>query len=242
LPPNFHPILVDRIVTFIYTADYEMVPLGEGTQLKQKHFSFYNASFIPADNPPSPEVTALVNVRHYTFDLHMYALAEELDYPALKSAAYAKLLQIFMTTRKMPRTMLKDFIDVTFAPPGSAARICKDEDGALQNLAVATIIAHDYDWVGQEQYRKEFLHITQGTEYAVFWSAYHAAKEQNQDILKTREVRKETFEKRAKRKEGGAVSKGSPMKTSGINKKDRYPQKAKAKIVRADEDGDVEME
>jgi hypothetical protein len=249
------------LVSFIYTSDYHLHPLRRDLrELNQEDFSFFNASFIPADDPPSPAVTALVGMHHDMLDLHMYALAEELDYPALKTVSLAKLTSAYVLSHKRSPPFLKYLVDATFAPLGTPTRICKDENGALQNLAVAAIITHDaLEWTRPqgEARRKEFTDSVQGPEYAGFWSAYHAVKEQNKDILEKSAALKEAADKRAKAAEerragaqaraavaaakGGQVSKGSPTKAVGVSKKSRYP-KGKAKITRPDDDGDVEME
>ncbi|KAK1919667.1 hypothetical protein P3342_001960 [Pyrenophora teres f. teres] len=93
LPAHFHPILIDRIVDFIYTSDYHFCPADDDvTKLKQKDFVFHHATLLPAINAnKSAMAAALVGIRDYEFHLRMYALAEELDWDALKSAAYAKL-------------------------------------------------------------------------------------------------------------------------------------------------------
>jgi hypothetical protein len=65
LPPHFHPILVDRLVSFIYKSDYDFDPVNKGNDLKSDSFSFYNATFIPTDAPSSPTVMALLGIRNY---------------------------------------------------------------------------------------------------------------------------------------------------------------------------------
>jgi hypothetical protein len=92
----------------------------------------------------------------------------------------------------------------------------------------------------------------QGPEYAEFWAAYRAVKEQNVDILQKSLARKEAVQKRAKaaeeRKAGKDAAmdalavKGSPVKSAGVSKKTRPRDKFKARIVKPDDDGDVEME
>jgi len=187
------------------------------------------------------------------FHLSMYALAEELDYPALKVTVFAKLATSFAMSHRRPPSDLKTLINAVFSPLGSPSRICKDDNGALHNIVVAAGIAHDLlEWTGPkgEALRKEFSDLVQGPEYARFWSTYNAVKEQNKDILQKSVARKEAAEKRARaaeqRKAGkdaaiGALAKGSPAKGSGVSKKARY-SKVKAKLMKPDDDGDVEME
>lgn len=129
----------------------------------------------------------------------MYALAEELDYPDLKIGTLADLMWHLMVTRNRPGSQLKRFVDAAFAPLGTTARICKDEDGAPQNLAVAAVIAHELkDWLGSvgKEARKDFVESIQGPEYAGFWTAYHAVKEQSKDPLGKVEATRAAADKR----------------------------------------------
>jgi hypothetical protein len=73
----------------------------------------------------------------------MYALAEELDYPALKVTVFAKLATAFVIGHRRSSKSLKNLIDAVFPPLGSPARIYKDDNGALHDLVVAAVIAHD---------------------------------------------------------------------------------------------------
>lgn len=255
LPPNFHPILVDRLVTHLYEGDYHMAPDNLKTAvLTQAYFSFRNATFIPA---PTPAVTALVDTHYDMFNLHMYAVAEELDYPALEPTAFSKLATVLTMFRRRTPLELKSVIDAIFAPPGSPARICKDENGSPHNIAVTSVMAHDLlDWTGVkgDARRKDFSDAMQGAEYAEFWTAYHATKEQNMGIVQKAVARKEAADKRAKAAEepkagkeaatAALAVKGSPSKASaGVSKKVRKGPKYKH-VVRPDGngDGDVEME
>jgi hypothetical protein len=260
LPAHFHPILVDRVVNFIYTSDYDFDPASKGIiELKSENFNFHNATFIPTDNPPSPAVTALVGIQNYMFHLHMYALAEELNYDALKAVAHSKLVEMLVTRRGRLPCALKDVVDATFAPPGTAARVCKDDDAALQNFAVAAVLAHEAkDW--EDKDCNAFTESLQAPEYAPFWSAHQAIKEENQDLIKADELvkqaRKEAIERRRRAAEerrlgqiakAGAVQGSSSSNTGGISKKkDRIQRRKLAKEAnkaeRAYGYGDVDMQ
>jgi hypothetical protein len=267
LPPHHHPILVDRAVTFLYTSDYQFDPISNTSdELKPVNFSFYNATFVPADSPPSPAVAAMLGVRKHIFHLCMYALAEELVYPALKASAYDVLTHLFVIRRGMSVLTLKSAIEAAFAPPGDAARICKDEDGAIQNAIVASVITHEAkNW--SEKNRQEFVQLLQDPGYAPFWSAYNTAKAESDDLIKLGKLAKDLAEKRAKaaeerkaarklaRETGAALSSsvpidGTPSKTAGIKKvrkraakqKSEAQTKAKDADDEAGQDGDVEME
>lgn len=272
LPPNFHPILVDRVVSFIYTSDYDFVPITKGHILKPDLFHLDNATFIPVEDPPSPAVTALAGIYDYKFHLHMYALAEELDYAALKAATYAKLVAQLIVRHNRPPPAVKGVVTSIFAPPGSSARICKDEDGSLQNLAVAAVLGHQAKYWG-DQYCKEFADSLQDPEYMPFWDAYNTVKEQNPDLIKIGELAKEAEKKwkeaAAKRRRTGEERRlgssaktgvldgsksvvsatGSPVKAGGVGKsrrKDRLKKRHEGKAARKDavdvDDEDVEME
>jgi hypothetical protein len=76
------------------------------------------------------------------FNLRTYAIAEELGYPRLKTSAYDALVYSLIKNRGRSPKAPKEVVDATFAPPGTEARLCKDEDGVLQNLAVVAVIGH----------------------------------------------------------------------------------------------------
>tara|TARA_R110002003_G_scaffold97_17_gene7879 strand:- start:89 stop:688 length:600 start_codon:yes stop_codon:yes gene_type:complete len=197
----------------------------------------------------------------------MYALGEDLDYPALKVAAHAKLVDLLITKRGRLPYALKDLIDATFAPPNTVARICDDASGSLQNLAVAAVIAHEAnDWSGDETYRTQFTESLQAPEYAAFWDAYKLVKEENVDLLQKAERARERAEKMAKAAEerqvaaklaegaagakGGVGGSGSLLGAQGVSKKRRYRQRevdrarmrGKKAVGDGQGGGDVEME
>lgn len=127
-------------------------------------------------------MTALEGIRDYAFHLRMYALAEELDWDALKSASHAKLFDAVIANNQRCTITLTELVKATFAPPGDAARTCKDEDGALQQLAVAAVLTHEAKtW--QEDARKIFEDSVQGPRYAGFRSAYDTIKRENRDLI-----------------------------------------------------------
>ncbi|KAF1845755.1 uncharacterized protein K460DRAFT_284625 [Cucurbitaria berberidis CBS 394.84] len=171
LPPHFHPMLVDRIVCFLYRGSYSIDNFSTTAPLP-------HATHAPDSS--SPEAYRIPNLPNHMFHLHMYALAEELEYDALLSAAHAKLYQL-VTYRFTPQH-LKELVDATFAPLGSATRICKDEQGYLQQLvAVATLTQEANHWT--DAAKEEFVDLMQLEEYASFWEMCKILKEQNQDLL-----------------------------------------------------------
>ncbi|KAF1945462.1 DUF396-domain-containing protein [Clathrospora elynae] len=186
LPCHFHPILMDRVVKFIYTSDYEFGPSGI-RELKQKDSGFHTASLIPETDSPTAATNALVGIRDYAFHLRMHALGEELDYDALKTASSAKLAHLLVILYLQFPSALKDAVDATFAPAEDAARICKDEDGALQQVVVAAVIAHEgKSW--DDKQRKDFTDSLQAPEYAGFWNAYNTVKGENKDYVRLGDI------------------------------------------------------
>ncbi|CAA9962335.1 Erv26 multi-domain protein [Pyrenophora teres f. maculata] len=199
LPAHFHPILIDRIVDFIYTSDYHFCPADDDvTKLKQKDFVFHHATLLPAVNAnKSAMAAALVGIRDYEFHLRMYALAEELDWDALKSAAYAKLFGAVDAQYPRSTETLTELVKATFTPPGGAARMCKDEDGALQQLVVAAVLTHETK-VWREDARKGFTDSVQGHEHDGFRKTYKAIMQANEDLLKVKDMVKELAAARQK--------------------------------------------
>ncbi|KAI8935919.1 hypothetical protein NX059_007427 [Plenodomus lindquistii] len=197
LPPNFHPILTDRIVNFIYTSDYDFDTSTSKnvTQLTQENFNFHNCTFIPDAQPPAPATVALAGVRDFMFHLHIYALGEELQYPSLLSAAHAKLIEILIRRHNRSASNFKDIIEAVFSAPGSPSRICVDEEGILQQLVIAAVIAHECKSWG-DKVRADFAALVQGPEYTEFWNAYNVVKGESEDLIKAGDVAKELGRKR----------------------------------------------
>lgn len=197
-PSHHHPVLIDRLVIFLYTSDYKFDPKGgDAQELKPGNFDFYTATHVPADIPPSAAVTALVGVRNHTYSLLLFDLAEELAYPALQTSAHDALIASLLIRRYLSIDVLKDMVEATFAPPGDPARICKDEAGILQNVVVASVIAHEArNW--NKQNCKDWAESVQAPGYAPFWAAYNTAKAENGDLFKEAQIARETALRRAK--------------------------------------------
>jgi hypothetical protein len=73
--------------------------------------------------------------------------------------------------------MLKEAVMTIFTPPGTAGRICKDEDGALQQLIVAAVLAQETRHWTEEQLTK-FPDSIQGPQYNDFRKIYAVVKEE----------------------------------------------------------------
>jgi hypothetical protein len=270
LPEHFHPILVDRMVKFIYTSNYKFDPTHKGNFLGQDNFKIYHATFIPAGTPPSSAVTALVGIPKHMFNLRIYALAAELKYPHLKAFAFAfdALVYSLLKQRGHSPKALKEVVDATFAPLDTEARLCKDEDGLLQNFAVVAVIGHEvHDTLGNK-WQREFTELLQEPAYEAFWSAYRTVKEESLDLFDERETEKKLtmHRKEARRARRAAakvndedvlkrlgVSPSSIAKTSdmGRTRKKATRKKMLQDALKAsgtkggangDTDGDVEME
>jgi hypothetical protein len=249
------------MVNFIYTSDYEFDPAHKGIELRQDNFQFYHATFIPADSPPSSAVTALVGIRKPMFNIRMYALAEELEYPRLKAIAYDALVYSLIKQRGRSPKAPKEVVDATFAPAGTEARLCKDEDGVLQNIAIAAVIGHEVHDMSGTKWQRDFAHLLKDPAYGAFWSAYRAVKEECQDLFDERETEKKMAgHRRETRRARRAATRAneddvlkrlgiSSSKTAGVGKarkkitqREMLQHAMKASGTKGDTDGDVEME
>lgn len=257
---NLKNILIHSIV---YTSDYRFIPGSEGGQLRQTTFKFYHATLIPNEIPPSPATVALVGIAEYAYHLHIYALAEELDYNTLRSAAHAKLVELLVFRSSNPE-VLKEAIKTIFAPTGSAERICEDEDGALQQVVVAAVLAQEAKhWT--EVQLTGFLDSIQDPAYEDFRKTYTTVKEDTGDLIKQAAIAKHLAAERKKGRERRKAanskrgddgknrifgSDGSPMGALGarpIPSKAKFKQRYEAKrgvarSAKADKDGDMDME
>ncbi|CBX90318.1 hypothetical protein IAQ61_001813 [Plenodomus lingam] len=268
LPPHFHPILMDRIVNFIYTSDYTISTSRAKpiTKLSAQNFTFHNATFIPPIEPPTPAMIALAGIQDCIFHLHIYHLGEDLQYPSLKSAAYAKLTDLLIRQRGRDPSVLKETVDAVFAAPGSSTRICADEDSVIQQLVVAAAIGHEQKcWTDKQ--REQFVALLPAAEYKDFWSVHDTTQSENIDMINENWVCRQYVEEKrrakqavAKRASGGALSvaaTGSPAKDKAMaagfrteskrRHKDRFKRRhvprAKVELGRAEEEDDkMEME
>jgi hypothetical protein len=152
---------------------------------------------------------------------------------------------------------LTELVEATFTPPGDVARICKNEDGAFQQLLVAAVLTHESKYWTEKQ-RKEFPDSIETPGYALFHNAYDMVKAENEDLLKTGTIAKALAEERAKKIEqrrkakagttGERMSLGSP--TSSVPRNQAEPSKTKkrretkraAATYKLGGDEDVEMD
>ncbi|KAL5121981.1 hypothetical protein ACEQ8H_000197 [Pleosporales sp. CAS-2024a] len=264
LPAHHHPTLIDRLVTFLYTCKYWFDPSGSSEELKRSNFRFYNATHIPEDDPSSPAIKALVGVNKPICKLHvhffMYALAEDLTYPALQEFAYDCLSSLLIAVRGLSANAMSDVVKAIFAPLGSPGRVCQDKDGVLQRLVVASFIAHVVkDW--KDEVMQQFTDTLQGPDYTSFWTAYHEANKQFDVLIQGTKVAKDLGQKRTKAANernaamqltgrGPGYNSGGARTMSrnnnhggGIRKarKDKASTKSASQIAGSDEDVDMEL-
>ncbi|KAH7072987.1 hypothetical protein BKA63DRAFT_417094 [Paraphoma chrysanthemicola] len=236
-PPHFHPILVDRVVNFIYMSEYDFDPANkENVELKPENFNFYNATFIPPDASSSPTVTALMGIRNYIFHLHIYALAESLSYPSVQLTAFSRLVSLLIKQRTLHPHDLIALVNATFAPPGTPNRICIDADSVLQTLVVTAVILHEAkDWSFIPEYMHKFTDALRAPEYAEFWNKYYVVKEENADVLKKSKARRAAEERQAVRVariRNGITAPRSPARKGGeggISKSERGRKRAEGR-------------
>lgn len=85
LTATFHPVLVDRVVKFIYTSTYA------DNEFAKLRF-IQNAASFPRDfEAKSFARPDLVGTK---FHMHMCAVAEELEFPSLYAFAHSKIADL----------------------------------------------------------------------------------------------------------------------------------------------------
>ncbi|PSN64854.1 hypothetical protein BS50DRAFT_635702 [Corynespora cassiicola Philippines] len=132
----FHPVIVSRIVNFLYTATYQVRDIaGPLTTLQ-------HATHIPYAAPIS---TWTLNLSTALFHLHMIAAAEALAFPALRCVAVAKLADYLL---RGGLVALPDLVAVIHGVFGRGRRkVVRDEDGKVGELVVVAVLkAEMWDW------------------------------------------------------------------------------------------------
>jgi hypothetical protein len=120
------------------------------------------------------------------FQIAMYGMAEVLEYSALMSFAYGKLVSYFIFDRKATQHVAH-LIRLVFAPAGSLDRKCKDEVGALKGLGIAAVLVHEKKhWTGHEM--DDFRDLLASELGQDAWKEYRACykqiKDANKNLLK----------------------------------------------------------
>ncbi|KAJ4370668.1 hypothetical protein N0V83_005189 [Neocucurbitaria cava] len=158
------------------------------------------------------------------FHLHMYAMAEDLEYDALMSTAHRHIYERATGGKLLPAEV-RDLVDAAFSPIGSDARICKDGQGYIQDLvAVVAIVQGGKRWNDAAHVR--FARLLKGEEYTGFWDKYNALKELNEDLLGSASTRPNRRERQrqdkvdvlAKKPDGGKVKKSQRFRKGADGK------------------------
>ena len=143
-------------------------------------------------------------------------------------------------------------------------RICKDEDGALQQFVVAAVLAQEARHWTEAQLTK-FSESIQGSEYDDFRKVYTVVKGQTEELIKQGDITKQSVAERKKHRDRrkAANSKrsnedknkifradGSPIGTLGArptSQKDKFKRRHQGRrgvgaVAKADGDEDMDME
>jgi hypothetical protein len=182
LEPEFHPFFVDRLVSFLYTSDYTSRAKTQGVVPALPNHTALPTGTISAtwyDIPCIGETSCHVR---------MYGLAESLDYPALKTCAYGKLVHAFLDTPtgKKAADRVKELVDLAFETD-AAKRLCADGEGVLKDLAVVAALGFERE-SRHHAARSDFEKITVGGEYDGFRLWCKAVKERDGALIKNRDM------------------------------------------------------
>ncbi|KAJ4984494.1 hypothetical protein SVAN01_10046 [Stagonosporopsis vannaccii] len=190
LPHKCDPILMDRLVTFLYTTDYNSLPPNKGRTTVEIIELFENAFFVPTYRSSVREAAILTGNPDHTFHLHMFALGEQLKYNALKTVARAKLLQVLTVSLQQPTLsslgVRAHCVNACFAPLDSPDRWCIDEDSALQQMIVAVVLyCENRSWNTSqiESFNKCFSDPQYDQQYSAFNAMFNDIEAENADIL-----------------------------------------------------------
>jgi hypothetical protein len=117
LPATFHPVLMDRVVEFIYTGTYADSEFPE-LRLIQNVTSFPEDSEAVSFARPD-----LVSAK---FHMHMCAVAEELKSPSSYALAHNEMADLVAGQFVLP-FRLAELVGAAFAPEDSGLRVCEDK-------------------------------------------------------------------------------------------------------------------
>ncbi|KAF2832076.1 hypothetical protein CC86DRAFT_340312 [Ophiobolus disseminans] len=207
LQATFYPIFVDRLITFLYIGSYSA---GEKETLRILH----NATHIP--EPSTEESYNRTDLNASAFHLHMCALAEQLEYPALYDHAYNEIRHLLLQTNMPPRAV-KDLIDFADADP--ATRVIKDVYGWIQNLVVAGAVIQEtkhWNWGHRDMFRTSM----DADEYEAFWNMHAEIKAASLDVLpppKEEKGQKKGREKKMKKERTQRASQAQRWEVDGWN-------------------------
>jgi hypothetical protein len=170
LPLKFHPILVDRIVEFIYTGTYD-----PGNDIR-------HAAHVP-DGDISSDHSDLEGAK---FHLHMYSLAETLEFSTLQAHAHQRLADQLIYSPFLP-TALANFVDAAFAPRDSELRICADTEHWIQKLVVVGALVQENKYWTLEN-RHKFGALLVHDDYNAFWDMWEDVEADCVDLMEAGKV------------------------------------------------------
>jgi hypothetical protein len=204
LTPKYLPILVDKVVEFIYTGDYTVLTEGSPDQsmLLQHATGFRNGK-----QPASSSQPELFGAK---FHMHMGALAEDFKFPSLYEHAHKNMVDLLTASYVRP-LYLASLVDAAFAPHDSELRVCVDEEGWMQRLIATTVLVQEakhWDWLDKKTFSKTLV----AAEYNVFWDLYDDIRADCVDLLEDLE---------AGTSGNGLGSKGKGTSETGLQKRNR---------------------
>ncbi|KAJ4301088.1 hypothetical protein N0V90_003178 [Kalmusia sp. IMI 367209] len=175
LPEIYHPLFVDRLVSFLYTSDYSIDDNAIVSTL-------YHHTALPGGSTPTYFEFPLSPTQ---FHVCMYGMAELLDYAALKTCAHTKLVQSFVFNTKDAQRV-KQLVEVAFEPAESPKRFCTDADGALKELAIVAVLVHEKVYWGngeKNRFRDAVAKDIISAAYNDFGAWYKRIKDGNAGLL-----------------------------------------------------------
>jgi len=183
---------VDRFVTFLYTGRY-----AEDTKSVPRILN--HATHIPS--PSTPESYDIPDLDTPTFHLHMCALAEDLEYPALYDYAHRQLSIVLIKLQFLNPAILANVIAAAFADG-------KDKAGWLRKLVVAATVVQE-----TKHYTPRHCGaLRAAVKIEAFWAMYEDVKEKSRDLVpvvqqKKGPARKERAAREPVVRTGGRVTK-----------------------------------
>ncbi|KAF2281030.1 uncharacterized protein EI97DRAFT_454251 [Westerdykella ornata] len=126
---NYHPMMVDRLVTFFYTQTYQ---LDEGGLANRFH------CISKAPEGYDPLSFAMKGIPYLGFHVAMYRMGEELEYPELMDIAFSKMVEQIIFKRRSTTRDLMEMVDLVYN-----LKFCNDKDNRLAALVVAAVVLYE---------------------------------------------------------------------------------------------------
>jgi hypothetical protein len=165
MPAAYNVVLLDRVVEFMYTDVYT-----PGTSLR-----------YATDILNGFKYDETVDLEGAKFDLHMCNLAEMLEFPALLAYAHHRITNQ-LTLEFVAPTKIEEFVNLTFAMPGSEQRVCADTEGYLQKLAVTAALVQDNQFWARSD-RDKLNVALKHDEYDAFWNLWEDLEVDCADLI-----------------------------------------------------------